>query len=123
MHLTFFFAVALVLATVFPLVCSRPAHFPPLPHHPENQPSWSADVQQAYGQVSSAYNCASDLLRLEEYDPLRLRLHSERLFRRYAPLVQRMENEVGREWTLQSYESLLQLIAQLEAAAESSEAV
>ena len=101
----------------------QPQCFPALPPWPEDQLSWPVDVYQAHCRIEAAYNQASDLLRLEEYDPLWLCLHSERLFHRFAPLIEQMEIQVGRNWALRSYEHLLQLVAELETAARSSEAV
>ena len=100
-----------------------PEKFSSLPACPANQPGWSPNIQQAYCIIQEGYDKASQLLRLEEPDPLRLRIHSENLFRRLWPILQEMEDEVGNDWTLASGEALLHLVADLETSANAADEV
>lgn len=103
--------------------CIRPQDFPELPPRPENLPGWPASVNKAYLIVEDAYNKASQLLRQEESEPLRLRTHSKRLLKRMFPLVKAMGKQVPSDWALSRAENVAQLIAELEAAADNADAV
>lgn len=100
-----------------------PERFPSLPSCPADQPGWSPNVQQAYLIIQEGYNKASQLLRLEEPDPLRLRIHSENIVHRLWPVLKEMEDEVGDEWTLANGEALLHLAADLETSANAADEV
>lgn len=102
-----------------------PRKFPPLPPSPfpADQLVWSPSVRQAYNTIQEGYDRAVQLLRLEEPDPLRLRIHSDNLFRRLLPILQSMDEEVGKEWTLTAGELLLQLVAELEESANAADEV
>ena len=64
----------------------RPLHLPPLPVPPHSQ-NWAANINQAYTILSDAYDAASQLLRLEDGDPIIFRLHADRLVNRMAPIL------------------------------------
>jgi hypothetical protein len=96
---------------------AHPAQFPALPLTPE-QFNWSPDVLQAYGIITAAYNRASELLRQEEPDPLRLRLHSEQVINKLVPILEALVPEVGDQtWLEDSAHALGQLTVQLERSA------
>ena len=101
----------------------RPEKFPSLPPCPTDQPGWSPNVQQAYYLIQEGYDKAAQLLRLEEPDPLRLRIHSENLLHRLWPILKEMEEEVGSEWTLANAESLVHLATDLKTSASAADDV
>ncbi|KAJ6552955.1 hypothetical protein B0H19DRAFT_883934, partial [Mycena capillaripes] len=75
-------------------------------------------VLQAYGIITAAYNRASELLRQEEPDPLRLRLHSEQVIKKLVPILEALVPEVGDQtWLEDSAHALGQLAVQLERSA------
>jgi hypothetical protein len=72
----------------------HPAKFPPLPQTPDNF-NWAPDVLQAHQIITVGYDRASALLRQEEGDPLRLRIHSEEILNKFVPILEALEPEVG----------------------------
>ncbi len=102
---------------------SRPAQFPDLPDWPAGY-FWSAVVQQGHEVIAEAYNHSSQLLRLEDGDPIRLRLQSERLSVRMLPIMQQLTADVwDRVWGEDCYRALTALIAELDQAAISVDAM
>lgn len=96
----------------------RPLHLPPLPVPPHSQ-NWAANINQAYTILSDAYDAASQLLRLEDGDPIRFRLHADRLVNRMAPILHELvpltEDE---EWATIVFAAFDSLVNELKAAAE-----
>jgi hypothetical protein len=94
-----------------------PAQFPPLPRTPEEF-NWSHDVLQAHDIIATAYERASTLLRQEEGDPLRLRIHSEQVVDKLVPVLEALVPEVGDQtWLKACANALGELTVQLERSA------
>ncbi|PIL32403.1 transcription factor [Ganoderma sinense ZZ0214-1] len=75
--------------------CPRPQHLPPLPELPPNYVWHSrASASEAYSVLSRSYDRSSQLLRLEDGDPIRLRLHSEQITRRCIPIFEALCREL-----------------------------
>ena len=101
----------------------HPLHLPPLPQpHPSQQ--WPTTVQKAFAVVSEAYDKANQLLRLEDGDPIRLRLHSERLTRRILPLLHDLTDKVQNNlWASECVKAVELTIQELNHAATSADNV
>ena len=98
------------------------AQLPCLPSR--HGPPWPDIIQQAYGIVAEAYNQSRRLLRLEDGDAIRLRLHSERLSIRIWGIAHQISREIQDDFWWQHCEAALgALIAELEEAAQSVTAV
>jgi hypothetical protein len=77
---------------------AHPAEFPPLPRRPEDF-TWPLDVLKAHNIISVGYERAAAMLRQEEGDPLRLRIHAEDIIGKLVPILEALEPEVGdQEW-------------------------
>ncbi|KAJ6491345.1 hypothetical protein C8R47DRAFT_1214733 [Mycena vitilis] len=72
----------------------HPAQFPALPLTPEEF-NWSPAVLEAHNIITTAYDRAATLLRQEEPDPLRLRIHSEQVLDKLVPILEHLVPEVG----------------------------
>ena len=95
----------------------HPAQFPALPLTPE-QFNWSPNVLQAHNIITAAYDRASELLRQEEADPLRLRIHLEQVVNKLVPILEALVPEVGDQtWLEDCANALGQLTVQLERSA------
>jgi hypothetical protein len=95
-----------------------PAHFPDLPAPSEDEGHWPTNVHKAYDIISDSFNRASQLLRQEDGDALRLRVHSEKIFRRTIPLLEALDPEVHNpHWTAECVHSLAGVVVALEKAA------
>ncbi|KAL1948877.1 hypothetical protein VTO73DRAFT_10683 [Trametes versicolor] len=95
----------------------RPLHIPPLPARPNNA-AWPNAVTKAYDIISSAYDGSSQLLRLEDGDPIRLRQHSERLTHRVLPVLKALTVELqDKRWTFVSMAAFDSLVSELNYAA------
>ena len=101
-----------------------PLNFPELPNPPDDEPHWSANVCSAHSILSETYDRATQLLRQEDGDALRLRIHSERIFHRMVPILEAMEPEVNDlDWTSECAHALAGVMAQLETAAFAADGV
>ena len=90
--------------------------FPDLPIH--RYSAWAPEVLEAHDMISVAYYQAVQLLRLEDGDPIRLRLHSEQLFCRFLPILTVLEREgMDGGWVENAAQVLGNLIADLEESA------
>src|ERR1700761_6690242 len=99
---------------------SQPKEFPPLPHGFD----WTPNVLRAYNMVSAAYYGASVLLRQEEPDPVRLRVHSETICGRMVSILQDLVNTIGQyEWAHTAATALGEVAADLEKSAADAERV
>lgn len=97
----------------------RPAYLPSLPDRASGNP-WSDLIHQAYGVITEAYNQSKQLLRLEDGDPIRLRLHSERLSIRIWSVLQQLAGEIQDDgWRQECEAALAALIDELDQAAQS----
>ena len=95
----------------------HPAQFPALPDTPVHF-QWSADVLQAHRIILSTYDRASTLLRQEEADPLRLRVHTDQILQNMVPILDALVPEVGDHiWIEKCAETLGALAVDLERAA------
>lgn len=95
----------------------HPAQFPALPLTPEEF-NWSPDVLQVHNIIVAAYDRASTLLRQEEADPLRLRIHSEQVLDKLVPLLEALVPEVGDQTWLEACASALgEIVVELERSA------
>ena len=102
---------------------TRPLRLPPLPPH-LHASQWSPSVNQAYTIVADAYDRSNQLLRLEDGDPIRFRLHSERLTRRILPIVQELAVRVHDDrWVASCQAAFASLIDELDHATTAAEAV
>ncbi|KII92778.1 hypothetical protein PLICRDRAFT_172830 [Plicaturopsis crispa FD-325 SS-3] len=100
-----------------------PAHFPALPMHPDGT-DWNGNIYAAHNIVCETYNQAVQLLRQEDGDPLRLRIHSENIYHRMVPILQALEPEVfNREWIIEAANSLAAVMTRLERAAYTADGV
>ncbi|EPQ51350.1 hypothetical protein GLOTRDRAFT_133220 [Gloeophyllum trabeum ATCC 11539] len=101
----------------------RPAVFPPLPPSVDGT-VWSANVLRAHQILHDAYARASDLLRQEDGDPLRLRIHSERILKRMIPILEALDQEVADEhWSSGCAHALAKITVDLERAAFAADGV
>lgn len=95
----------------------HPTDFPPLPLTPEEF-NWSPDVLRAHDIITTAYDRASALLRQDEGDPLRLRVHSEQVVNRLVPILEALVPEVGdQRWLEASANALGAITVELERSA------
>jgi len=100
------------------LVPILPLSFPTLPDPLPGELHWSANVISAHNIISEAYHHATRLLRQEDGDALRLRIHSKRIFRRIIPILEALEPEVDNPgWISKSAHVLAGVMAQLETCA------
>ena len=87
-----------------------------------NLPELSEDVNtpqilEAYGIISNHYNYASGLLREDSCDPIRLRLHSQKLLSRTVPLLKALGTKLRNdEWILRVAQDLKSLVDEIDAA-------
>ncbi|KAK7001954.1 hypothetical protein R3P38DRAFT_2648675 [Favolaschia claudopus] len=101
----------------------HPANFPALPATPGDF-NWQPDVLEAHRRLETAYNSAATLLRQEEHDPLRLRIHSDQIAGRLLPIVEALVPEVGDEpWIDSVVNSLAQISVDLERSAAIADGV
>lgn len=101
----------------------RPLHLTPLPQLQSSQ-LWPTEVQKVFDIVSEAYEKANQLLRLEDGDPIRLRLHSDRLTCRIIPLFQDLaERVVYDPWATGCLEALESTVEELTHAATCADQV
>lgn len=101
-------------------VQTRPSIFPPLPQSCERTPN----ICKAYKILFEGYRLADQLLRLEDGDPIRLRLHSESLLNRHLPILQELCIHVqSYDWTVQAATAFGILVHDLEYAMETADAV
>lgn len=95
----------------------HPTHFPALPDTP-NQFNWPPDVLRAHNIIASAYDRAATLLRQEEADPMRLRIHSEQISQNMLHILDALVPEVGDQtWLDASATALGQITVDLERSA------
>jgi len=88
-------------------------HFPALPAGP-----WEQNIYKAYNIISDTFSCATRLLRQEDGDTLRLRIHSEKILQRSIPLLDALATEVhNTNWTAECTHALAAVMVALEAAA------
>ncbi|KAJ7496212.1 hypothetical protein B0H11DRAFT_2385644, partial [Mycena galericulata] len=93
------------------------AQFPALPRT-QDEFNWSPDVLQAHNIITAAYERASVLLRQEEPDPLRLRIHSEQVLNKLIPILEALVPEVGdQSWLEAGADALGQITVDLERSA------
>ncbi len=93
--------------------------FPPIPAPPPGQ-IWPAEVHEGYHVLSDAYGRSRQLLRLEDGDPIRLRLHSERITQRVLPVAEHLTNRIqDQHWSQLCMATLQSLIDELDRAAAS----
>ena len=91
----------------------RPDVFPELPPLPPN--ANNTQFIEAYNIISSHYNSVSKLLREDESDPIRLRIHSERILHRVVPLLDALEKKLGNnEWILNVAKNLQDLVNEID---------
>jgi hypothetical protein len=101
----------------------RPLHFVDLPEHPDII-HWPANVITAHAIISNAYHHASQLLRQDDMDPLRLQIHIERLRNRIVPIFDVLVPEIhDNEWAYTGANLLAYLILELESALEKADSV
>ena len=102
----------------------RPKHLPPLPELPPGHVWHSrASAEEAFTVLSQGYERASQLLRLEDGDPIRLRLHSEQITRRCLPIYEALCQKLPPNaiWTATCRNAFDLLVQELDNAAEASD--
>lgn len=100
---------------------SRPLSFPNLPLYP-GQGQWSHDVQEAYKIIRETYDHASQILRREEYDNLRLHTLSESIVEDTIPLLEELDLEVAdNTWAETAARALAATLVDLERMAAASQ--
>lgn len=103
----------------------RPQHLPPLPVLPSGH-VWSsrASADEAFTALSQGYDRASQLLRLEDGDPIRLRLHAEQITQRCFPIFDALCRELpqpdGEPWMAVCRQAFHVLVRELNDAAEAA---
>lgn len=101
----------------------RPSSFPDLPALPPSG-TWGRNVLKAHTVLSTKFNLAARLLREGDYDPLRLRLLSEKIYFSILPIMAALEEHLdGAHWINHSTEIMMMIIVELEEAAYSAEGV
>ncbi|KAJ7936172.1 hypothetical protein B0H13DRAFT_2303891 [Mycena leptocephala] len=79
---------------------------------------------EAHNVIATAYRRAETLLRQEEADPARLRVHSDQIANRIVPILEALEPEVGDQaWITECTESLGSLMVDLVRAAAIADTV
>lgn len=79
---------------------------------------------KAYGIISEAFLRATQLLRQEDGDALRLRILSEKIMQRTIPLLDALDSEVhDPNWTSDCTHALAGVMVALEAAAFAADGV
>jgi hypothetical protein len=73
---------------------SIPAHFPDLLAPRDDEGPWGPNVHKAYTIISDMFSRATALLRQEDGDALRLRIHLERFLQWTIPLLEATEPEI-----------------------------
>lgn len=91
--------------------------FPNLPQPSPEHGHWSANLFRAHQQISAACAHADILLNQDECDPLRLKVHLEKLTEDCLPLLEAMEmNEydlLPKDWITEAVESLAHRVIDL----------
>ncbi|KAJ7033346.1 hypothetical protein C8F04DRAFT_1184327 [Mycena alexandri] len=109
----------------FPLAATmvHPAQFPDLPPTPEEF-YWPPDVLQAHRILTRDYARASTLVRQEQADPLRLRVHAEGVVDKLVPILEALVPEVGDQGWLEACATALgQITIDLERGAAVAEGI
>ena len=92
---------------------ARPDLFPDLP----GAENYNGQIIEAHNRIAVSYNAASALLRQENNDYLRLRIHADRLSVRFIPMLKALENELQNdEWMIEAATALFALTDELRAA-------
>jgi LmbE family N-acetylglucosaminyl deacetylase len=101
----------------------HPAEFPALPDTPDDF-NWHPDVLRAHDILSSAYDRAATLLRQEEADPMRLRIHSEQIAQKMLIILEALVPEIGdHTWIETAATAFGQIAADLERSAAIADGV
>lgn len=101
----------------------HPSELPDLPETPDHF-QWGVNVHQAHNIITTAYTRADTLLRQEEADPVRLRVHSDQIANRIIPILEALEPEVGDQaWITECAETLGCLMVDLVRAAATADKV
>ena len=83
---------------------------------------WSPNVIHAHDILKEAYQQALRLLQQEDWDPLRLRIHSDQLNHQMVPLLAALHHEIGDvNWIELCAHCLGKLVRDLEEAAHTME--
>jgi LmbE family N-acetylglucosaminyl deacetylase len=95
----------------------HPANFPALPETPDDF-NWHPDVLRTHDILATAYDRAVILLRREEADPMRLRIHSEQIGQKLLPILEALVPELGDEaWINSAATAFGQMLVELERSA------
>lgn len=101
----------------------RSLHLAPLP-----PPAWDsprpAVIQDAYRILVEAYNGASQLLRYEDGDPIRLQVFSDRICSRILPIAQELGRELKDDvWLMSCLQDFSSLVEELDDATQKADRV
>ncbi|KAJ7479082.1 hypothetical protein FB451DRAFT_1172202 [Mycena latifolia] len=92
----------------------HPANFPAPPDTP-NVFNWHPNLLHAHDILATAYGWAATLLRQEEGDPMRLRIHSEQIAEQLLPILEALFLELGDEaWIETAVTTFFQISVDLE---------
>ena len=84
---------------------------PPLPA----RDYWSLNISRAYDILQNAYQHAAGLLRQEDCDPLRIRIHVDQITQQMLPLLEMLHREMEEiAWTTACATIFGQLLCSLE---------
>jgi hypothetical protein len=107
-----------------PSMPSIPTHFPGLPSRAASDSPWGHNICKAHTIISGTYSRATQLLRQEDGDALRLRIHSEKIFKRIIPLLKALEPEISNtSWITECTHALARVMVSLEEAAYAADGV
>jgi hypothetical protein len=95
--------------------------FPQLPPA-ERRVNWSQNVIRSFETLQQEHERACALLRLDEADPVRMRIQASTITERMVPLLKALENELdGEEWVVDAAEEMLDMAFKLTVAVRAAE--
>lgn len=96
----------------------RPLHFPALPPRTQEL-QWSRNIREAHDIICNTYNHATQVLRQEDQDPLRLQIIVEKILNDALPVLEALDIEIQDvTWTDKSVQALATTVVELRHAAQ-----
>ncbi|KAK6988415.1 hypothetical protein R3P38DRAFT_2573347 [Favolaschia claudopus] len=92
-----------------------------IPDFPPSNVPWPANVTTGHQVLNNSYRRAREVLLQEDSDPLRYKMHSAHIIDRSVPVLEGLDAEVPREWTVECANLLGPLVYELEVAALAAE--
>jgi hypothetical protein len=94
--------------------------FPSLPQPSAEQSPWSASLFCAHKQLSAACANADTLLAQDDCEPLRFKIHIDKLINDCLPLLEAMElmqtDSLPRDWIERAVKALAEWVVELQGA-------